>query len=115
MNVHEYQAKELMKKFGIAVLNGGIAKTKDEAVSVAQKLGGNVWVVKAQIHAGGRGKAGGVKLAKSLDEVKAHAEAILGSTLVTHQTGPEGKTVKRLLVEDGCNIAAEYYVAVTLD
>jgi succinyl-CoA synthetase beta subunit len=115
MNVHEYQAKELMRKFGIKVLNGQVAKSVDEAVSGAKKLGGNVWVVKAQIHAGGRGKAGGVKLAKTLDEVKQYAGEILGKTLVTHQTGPEGKLVQTLLVEEGCMIDHEYYVGLVLD
>ncbi len=115
MNVHEYQAKELMRKFGIKVLNGAVAKTVDEAVEGAKKLGGNIWVVKAQIHAGGRGKAGGVKLAKTLDEVKEHASKILHSTLVTHQTGPEGKKVNTLLIETGCNIAKEFYLGIVLD
>ena len=115
MNVHEYQAKQLMKKFGIKVLGGQVAKSVDEAVEGAKKLGGNVWVVKAQIHAGGRGKAGGVKLAKNMDEVKAHADDILGKTLVTHQTGPEGKKVLTLLVEEGCEIEHEYYAGVVLD
>jgi succinyl-CoA synthetase beta subunit len=115
MNVHEYQAKDLMRKFGIKVLNGQVAKTVDEAVAAAEKLGGNVWVVKAQIHAGGRGKAGGVKLAKSMDEVKTHAADILGKTLVTHQTGPEGKKVHTLLIEEGCEIDHEYYVGLVLD
>lgn len=115
MNVHEYQAKELMRKFGIKVLNGAVAKTVDEAVEGAKKLGGNIWVVKAQIHAGGRGKAGGVKLAKSLDEVKKYASEILGATLVTHQTGPEGKKVNTLLIEEGCNIKSEFYLGIVLD
>jgi succinyl-CoA synthetase beta subunit len=115
MNVHEYQAKELMRKFGIKVLNGQVAKTVDEAVKGAEKLGGKIWVVKAQIHAGGRGKAGGVKLAKSLDEVKKYASEILGATLVTHQTGPEGKKVNTLLIEEGCNIAKEFYLGIVLD
>lgn len=115
MNVHEYQAKELMRKFGIKVLNGEVATTVDEAVAGAKKLGGNIWVVKAQIHAGGRGKGGGVKLAKSLDEVKAVASEILGMTLVTHQTGPEGKLVNTLLVEEGCDIDHEYYAGLVLD
>lgn len=115
MNVHEYQAKELMKSFGISVLRGKTAKSVDEAVAAAKELDSGVWVVKAQIHAGGRGKAGGVKLAKSLDEVKTHAESILGKTLVTHQTGPQGKEVKTLFVEEGCNIAHEYYVGIVLD
>jgi succinyl-CoA synthetase beta subunit len=115
MNVHEYQAKELMRKFGIKVLNGQVAKSVDQAVEGAKKLGGSVWVVKAQIHAGGRGKAGGVKLAKSLDEVKKYAGEILGKTLVTHQTGPEGKVVQTLLIEEGCMIDHEYYVGLVLD
>jgi succinyl-CoA synthetase beta subunit len=115
MNVHEYQAKDLMRKFGIKVLNGAVAKTVDEAVEGAKKLGGNIWVVKAQIHAGGRGKAGGVKLAKTLDEVREHATKILHSTLVTHQTGPEGKKVNTLLIETGCNIAKEFYLGIVLD
>ncbi len=115
MNVHEYQAKELMRKFGIKVLNGQVAKSVDEAVAGAKKLGGSVWVVKAQIHAGGRGKAGGVKLAKNLEEVKQYAGEILGKTLVTHQTGPEGKLVQTLLIEEGCMIDHEYYVGLVLD
>jgi succinyl-CoA synthetase beta subunit len=115
MNVHEYQAKDLMRKMGLKVLNGHVAKTVEEAVEGAKKLGGNIWVVKAQIHAGGRGKAGGVKIAKSLDEVKLHAEDILGKTLVTHQTGPEGKKVLTLFIEEGCDIEHEYYAGVVLD
>jgi succinyl-CoA synthetase beta subunit len=115
MNVHEYQAKDLMRKFGIKVLKGEVAKTVEEAVKGAEKLGGKIWVVKAQIHAGGRGKAGGVKLAKSLDEVKKYASEILHSTLVTHQTGPEGKKVNILLIEEGCNIAKEFYLGIVLD
>lgn len=115
MNVHEYQAKELMRQFDISVLNGGIAKTADEAVEVAKKLGGDVWVVKAQIHAGGRGKGGGVKVAKSLDEVKSYADQIIGMTLVTPQTGPEGKLVNQVLIEQGCDIDHEYYVGIVLD
>jgi succinyl-CoA synthetase beta subunit len=115
MNVHEYQAKDLMREFNISVLNGGTAKSADEAVEVAKKLGGKVWVVKAQIHAGGRGKGGGVKVAKSLDEVKKYAEEILGMTLVTHQTGPEGKLVNLILIEEGCAIEHEYYAGIVLD
>jgi succinyl-CoA synthetase beta subunit len=115
MNVHEYQAKQLMQEFGIKTLRGEVAKTVDEAVKGAEKLGGNIWVVKAQIHAGGRGKAGGVKIAKSLDEVKEHASDILGKTLVTHQTGPEGKEVNTLFVEEGCEIDHEYYAGLVLD
>lgn len=115
MNVHEYQAKELMRNFGIATLNGTMATTVDDAVKAAEELGGNLWVVKAQIHAGGRGKAGGVKIAKSLDEVREHATNILGATLITHQTGPEGKQVNRLFIEQGCDIDHEYYAGLVLD
>ncbi len=115
MNVHEYQAKDLMREMNISVLNGGTAKSGDEAVEVAKKLGGNIWVVKAQIHAGGRGKGGGVKLAKSLDEVKKFGDEIMGMNLVTHQTGPEGKTVNTILIEEGCDIDHEYYVGIVLD
>lgn len=115
MNIHEYQAKELLKQFGVATLRGGVAKTVEDAEKVAKDLGGNVWVVKAQIHAGGRGKAGGVKLAKTIEEVRAHAQDILGKTLVTHQTGPEGKEVQKLFIEEGCNIKKEYYVACVVD
>lgn len=115
MNVHEYQAKGLLREFGISTLQGHMAKSVDDAVAAAEKLGGKIWVVKAQIHAGGRGKAGGVKLAKTIDEVKAHATEILGKTLVTHQTGPEGKKVLTLLVEEGCDIAHEYYAGIVLD
>ena len=115
MNVHEYQAKDLMRQFNIAVLKGGVADTPAQAVDVAKKLGGKIWVVKAQIHAGGRGKGGGVKLARTLDEVEAHAKAILGMTLVTHQTGPEGKKVLKVLVEEGCDIDHEYYCGIVLD
>lgn len=115
MNVHEYQAKELMREFGIATLRGKVAKSVEDATAAAKELGGDLWVVKAQIHAGGRGKAGGVKIAKSMDEVKAHAEDILGKTLVTHQTGPEGKKVHTLFVEEGCEIEHEYYVGLVLD
>jgi succinyl-CoA synthetase beta subunit len=115
MKVHEYQAKEILRTFNVAVPRGKVAFSVDEAVQAAQEIGGSVWVVKAQIHAGGRGKGGGVKLARSLDEVREVASQILGMTLVTHQTGPEGKVVKRLLIEQGVNIARELYVGVTLD
>ncbi|MBN8234436.1 ADP-forming succinate--CoA ligase subunit beta [Halobacillus kuroshimensis] len=115
MNIHEYQGKQIMRDFGVSVPNGYVAYTVDEAVEAAEKLGSSVTVVKAQIHAGGRGKAGGVKIAKSLDEVRTYADEILGSTLVTHQTGPEGKEVKRLLIEEGCDIQSEYYVGLVLD
>jgi succinyl-CoA synthetase beta subunit len=115
MKIHEYQAKEILKRFGVAVPRGGVAFTHQEAEKVARELGGNVWVVKAQIHAGGRGKGGGVKLAKHLAEVRDLASKMLGMRLVTHQTGPEGRIVKRLLIEQGINIAKELYVGVTLD
>ncbi|MCS1351311.1 ADP-forming succinate--CoA ligase subunit beta [Mechercharimyces sp. CAU 1602] len=115
MNVHEYQGKEVLKQYGVDVPKGKVAFTPEEAVACAQELGGELWVVKAQIHAGGRGKAGGVKLARSLDEVKTIAEELIGKVLVTHQTGPEGKEVKRLLVEEGCDIAKEYYVGMVVD
>ncbi|TKC18645.1 ADP-forming succinate--CoA ligase subunit beta [Robertmurraya kyonggiensis] len=115
MNIHEYQGKEILKSFGVSVPNGKVAFTVEEAVEAAKELGTAVCVVKAQIHAGGRGKAGGVKVAKSLDEVRTYASEILGKTLVTHQTGPEGKEVKRLLIEEGCDIKKEYYVGLVLD
>lgn len=115
MNIHEYQGKEVLKQYGVAVPKGQVAFTVDEAVKAAEELGSGVVVVKAQIHAGGRGKAGGVKVAKNLEEVRAYAEEILGKVLVTHQTGPEGKEVKRLLIEQGCDIKKEYYVGVVVD
>jgi len=115
MNIHEYQGKEVLKQYGVAVPEGKVAFTVDEAVEAAKQLGTSVVVVKAQIHAGGRGKAGGVKVAKNLDEVRTYAEQILGKVLVTHQTGPEGKEVKRLLIEQGCDIKKEYYVGVVVD
>lgn len=115
MNIHEYQAKSVLAKFGVSVPRGGVAYTPAEAEHVAQSLGGNLWVVKAQIHAGGRGKAGGVKLAKSLDEVKRLAKEMLGMILVTHQTGPEGKEVKRVYIEEGSDIGSELYLSAVLD
>ncbi|PLS06535.1 ADP-forming succinate--CoA ligase subunit beta [Neobacillus cucumis] len=115
MNIHEYQGKEILRKYGVTVPNGKVAFTVEEAVEAAKELGTQVCVVKAQIHAGGRGKAGGVKVAKNLDEVRTYASEILGKTLVTHQTGPEGKEVKRLLIEEGCDIKKEYYVGLVLD
>ena len=115
MNIHEYQAKEIFRKYGVPVPRGKVAFRVDEAVKAAKELGGNIFVVKAQIHAGGRGKAGGVKLAKSPDEVRQYAEALLGSTLITHQTGPEGKVVQRLLIEEGVDIARELYLGIVLD
>ncbi|MDA2309975.1 MULTISPECIES: ADP-forming succinate--CoA ligase subunit beta [Bacillus cereus group] len=115
MNIHEYQGKAVLRSYGVSVPNGKVAFTVEEAVEAAKELGTDVCVVKAQIHAGGRGKAGGVKVAKNLDEVCTYAESILGTTLVTHQTGPEGKEVKRLLIEEGCDIKKEYYVGLVLD
>lgn len=115
MNIHEYQAKEIFRSYNVAVPNSKVAFSVDEAVEAAKELGSDVTVVKAQIHAGGRGKAGGVKIAKSLDDVREYANEILGSTLVTHQTGPEGKEVKRLLIEEGCDIQNEYYIGVVMD
>ena len=115
MNIHEHQAKALLAEYGVPVPRGQAAFSVDEAVSAAKELGGPVYVVKAQIHAGGRGKAGGVKVVKSLDEVTDIAGEILGRTLVTHQTGPEGREVRRLYVEDGCNIADELYLSMLVD
>ncbi len=115
MNIHEYQAKSLLKAFGAPVSRGGVAYTAQEAEQIAKDLGGPVWVVKAQIHAGGRGKGGGVKVVKSIADVKKIAGEIIGMTLVTHQTGPEGKEVKRVYIEDGCDIANELYVSILVD
>ncbi|GLH63268.1 ADP-forming succinate--CoA ligase subunit beta [Parageobacillus sp. G301] len=115
MNIHEYQAKEILRSYGVSVPNGRVAFTVEEAVEAAKELGSPVCVVKAQIHAGGRGKAGGVKVAKSLDEVRTYASELLGKVLVTHQTGPEGKEVKRLLIEEGCDIKKEYYIGLVVD
>ena len=115
MKIHEYQGKEILRQFNVPVPNGIPAFSVDEAVEAAKKLGGPVWVVKAQIHAGGRGKGGGVKVAKSMDEVKQYASAILGMQLKTHQTGPEGQKVRRLLVEDGADIKKEYYLGILTD
>ena len=116
MNIHEYQSKAILRSYGVVVPNGKPAFTAEEAVEVAKELNKPVVVVKAQIHAGGRGKAGGVKLAKSLDEVKQYATELLGKVLVTHQTGPEGKKVGRLLIEEGCaNIKKEYYLSFVID
>jgi len=115
MKIHEYQGKQLLKKFGVAVPRGVFCQSVDEAVKAAESLGGNLWVVKAQIHAGGRGKGGGVKVAKSLDEVREFAGQILGMQLVTHQTGPVGQKVRRLLIEEGADIRKEYYVAALTD
>ena len=115
MNIHEYQAKRLLKDYGVTVLKGGIAYTPDEAVSVAEEIGGSLWVVKAQIHAGGRGKGGGVKLAKTLDEVRQVTSEMIGMMLVTHQTGAKGKEVQRVYIEQGCDIDRELYLAMMVD
>lgn len=115
MNIHEYQAKELLKDFGISIAGGIMTASADEAVQSAKKLGGNVWAVKAQIHAGGRGLGGGVKIAKNLDEVKEYANKILGMTLITKQTGAEGKLVKKIYIEKGTNIDKEFYLSLTFD
>jgi succinyl-CoA synthetase beta subunit len=115
MNIHEYQAKEVLRKFGVATLKGKVAHSPEEAIAAAKEMGGALWVVKAQIHAGGRGKGGGVKIAKTLDEVGELTKKMIGMTLVTHQTGPEGKVVQKVFIEQGCNIAKEYYVASLID
>jgi succinyl-CoA synthetase beta subunit len=115
MNIHEYQAKEILRKYGVAVLKGKVATTPEEAEAIAKELGGGLCVVKAQIHAGGRGKAGGVKLAKNPQEARTYAAAMLGKQLVTHQTGPEGKEVQKVFVEQGCDIAKEYYLGMVID
>ena len=115
MKIHEYQAKEILRRFGVVTPRGIACFSVDEAVAAAQKLGGSMWVVKAQIHAGGRGKGGGVKLARSLDEVKSNAAQILGMMLKTHQTGPEGQKVRRLLIEEGADIKKELYVGMVVD
>jgi succinyl-CoA synthetase beta subunit len=115
MNIHEYQAKQVLGAYGVPVPRGHVAFTPDEAVKAAEELGGPVWVVKAQIHAGGRGKGGGVKVVKSLDEVREEATRMLGMTLITHQTGPEGREVGRIYVEDGSDIARELYLSALVD
>ena len=115
MKIHEYQAKEILRKYGVVTPRGIPCFSVDEAVKAAEELGGKIWVVKAQIHAGGRGKGGGVKLARSLDEVRTLAGEILGMQLITHQTGPEGQKVRRLLIEEGADIKKEYYVAALTD
>ncbi len=115
MKIHEYQGKQILREYGVAVPAGKACFSVDEAVAAAEELGGSVWVVKAQIHAGGRGKGGGVKVARSIDEVRQFADEILGMTLVTHQTGPEGKVVKRLLVEEGADIRDELYLGMVVD
>ena len=115
MKIHEYQGKEVLRKYGVTVPRGVYCQSVDDAVKAAETLGGKVWVVKAQIHAGGRGKGGGVKVAKSLDDVRQYASQILGMQLITHQTGPEGQKVRRLLIEEGADIRKEYYVAALTD
>jgi succinyl-CoA synthetase beta subunit len=115
MKIHEYQAKDILRQYGVALPEGCVCFSVEEAVSIAEQLGGSQWVVKAQIHAGGRGKGGGVRLADTIAEVRDHASAILGMTLVTHQTGPEGTKVKRLLVEEGVPIKDEMYVGLVVD
>ena len=115
MKIHEYQGKQILREFGVPVPQGTPAFTVEEAVKAAEELGGPVWVVKAQIHAGGRGKGGGVKLARTIDEVRTLAEGMLGMQLVTHQTGPQGQTVRRLLIEEGADIRKEYYTGLVID
>ena len=115
MKIHEYQGKEILRKFGVTVPRGIPCMSVEEAVKAAEELGGPVWVVKAQIHAGGRGKGGGVKVAKSIDQVREYANAIMGMQLVTHQTGPEGQKVRRLMVEEGADIKKELYVSMVTD
>jgi succinyl-CoA synthetase beta subunit len=115
MKIHEYQGKEILRTYGVPVPKGGVAFNVEDAVRIAQEIGGGVWVVKAQIHAGGRGKGGGVKIARNIGEVRQCASEILGMQLVTHQTGPEGRKVKRILIEQGIDIAKEFYVGITLD
>src|SRR6478672_2316572 len=115
MNIHEYQAKEILRGFGVAVPCGIPAFNVDDAVKAAEELGGPVWVVKAQIHAGGRGKGGGVKVVRTLDDVRNEAGRMLGMTLVTHQTGPHGRVVRRLYIEQGSAIARELYLSALVD
>ncbi|HEX5419968.1 MAG TPA: ATP-grasp domain-containing protein, partial [Gammaproteobacteria bacterium] len=115
MNLHEYQSKALFAEYGVPVPQGRVAATEKEAVEAAEALSGSVWVVKAQVHAGGRGKAGGVKLARSLEEVGTYAKAMLGRRLVTHQTGPEGLPIERVYVESGSDIARELYLSLLVD
>ncbi|MBX9635926.1 MAG: acetate--CoA ligase family protein, partial [Nitrosomonas sp.] len=115
MKIHEYQAKEILRKYGVVTPKGIACFSVDEAVKAAQQLGGDVWAVKAQIYAGGRGKGGGVKVAKSLDEVRRRASEILNMRLVTHQTGPEGQVVHRLFIEQGVSIEKEFYVGMVVD
>src|SRR5688572_27549446 len=115
VKIHEYQAKSVLARFGVPVPRGEVAFTPAEAVNAAKRLGGRIAVVKAQIHAGGRGKGGGVKIAKSIDEVEEFAKQMIGMTLVTHQTGPEGKKVGRVLIEEGLDIDRELYLSILID
>jgi len=115
MKIHEYQAKEILRRFNVEVPKGKVAFTPQEAVEVAKEIGGELWVIKAQIHAGGRGKGGGIKLARSLNEVYEFTKQMIGMRLVTHQTGPEGRIVQKVLIEEGMNIEKELYVGITLD
>ncbi|HVK62620.1 MAG TPA: ADP-forming succinate--CoA ligase subunit beta [Bdellovibrionales bacterium] len=115
MNIHEYQAKAILRKYGVATLAGQVAESPKQAVDAANSIGGNLWVVKAQIHAGGRGKGGGVKIAKSIADVESLTKQMIGMNLITHQTGPEGKIVNKVYIEAGCNIKHEYYAAILLD
>ena len=115
MNIHEYQAKDILRRYGVATLAGQMAESPEKAIEAAKAIGGKLWVVKAQIHAGGRGKGGGVKIAKSIEEVGTLTSQMIGMNLVTHQTGPEGKRVNKVFIEAGCNIKKEYYAAVLLD
>src|SRR5690348_11762067 len=115
MNIHEYQAKEVLRGFGVPVPKGKPAFSVEEAVKAAEALGGPVWVVKAQIHAGGRGKGGGIKVVKSIEDVRKEAQRMLGMTLITHQTGPQGRLVKRLYIEDGSAIDRELYLSALVD
>ena len=115
MKIHEYQGKEILRNFGVTVPRGIPCMSVEEAVKAAETLGGPVWVVKAQIHAGGRGKGGGVKVAKSLEQVKEYSDQIMGMQLVTHQTGPEGQKVRRLMIEEGADIKKELYVSLVTD
>ena len=115
MKIHEYQAKEILKRFGVEVLGGGVASTVDEAVDLSGRLGGDAWVVKAQIHAGGRGKGGGVKVVRGAKELREAADRILGMNLVTPQTGPEGRIVRKVLIEEACDIESEYYLGIVVD
>ena len=115
MNLHEFQAKEVLAKYGVAIPRGKVARSGDEAEKASQELGGDLWVVKAQVHAGGRGKAGGIKVCRSGDEVRQAAEALIGTSLKTHQTGPEGKPIHAVYVEEGSSIARELYLAMLVD